>query len=195
MKLGYIRVSTDDQMTARQIDRLKAICDEVVIETVSAAARSRPVYKAVLQRLSAGDSFVIWDLDYAFRSTVDALLEAEKLRERRVHFQIANLNVDTATPEGELYYTIVAAFARFERRTLIRRTKEGLEVAKKRGTRLGRPPALSVEQIAHARAQLDSGAETVGGMASVLKVDRGTLRRALARGQDEADSSFIRASL
>ncbi len=181
MKLGYIRVSTDDQTTARQIDGLKAICDEVMIETASAAALSRPVYDAAIDRLGAGDSFVIWDLDRAFRSTVDALLEAEKLRGRHVHFQIVNLNVDTATPEGELYYTMIAAFARFERRTLIRRTKEGLAAAKRRGKRLGRPPALSGEQIAHARTQIESGTETVGGMATVLNVDRSTLRRALRK--------------
>ena len=194
MKLGYIRVSTEDQTTARQIDGLKSACDEVVIETASAAARSRPVYDMALEKLSEGDSFVIWDLDRAFRSTVDALLEAEKMRARGLHFQIVNLNVDTATPEGELYYTMIAAFARFERRTLIQRTKEGLAAAKKRGTRLGRPPALSAEQIAHARAQLDSGTETIGGMASVLNVDRGTLRRALARWQDGAVHSMGRAS-
>lgn len=155
-KIGYIRVSTDDQTTARQIDGLRAVCDEVVTEHCS-AAKDRPAFQKTIRRLRKGDSFVIYDLDRAFRSTVDALTHAEMFRTEGVHFQIVSLNIDTATAEGELYYTMIAAFARFERRILARRTREGMEAAKRRGQHVGRPSNTSVSQLRRAKQRLDRG--------------------------------------
>lgn len=82
MKIGYIRVSTDQQSHQRQLDGLQSHCDEVHCETVSAVKKKRPVYQKVLRKLRKGDTLVVWDLDRAFRSTIDALTEVEKLRGR-----------------------------------------------------------------------------------------------------------------
>ncbi len=95
--------------------------------------------------------------DRAFRSTVDALLEVEKLRRREIEFQIVNLNVDTATPVGELIYTVMAAVSQFERQTLIRRTKEGMVAAKQRGKRIGRPRKPFLEEVALAHSRIEAG--------------------------------------
>ncbi len=179
MKLGYIRVSTDDQNTARQIDGLNGVCDDVLIEQVSAAAKKRPAYESAIARLDAGDTLVVWSLDRAFRSTVDAILEAEKLRERSINFRIMDLEVDTATPIGEFYYTLVAALARLERRTLTERTRQGVEAARRRGKHIGRPRALTSGQVAHAKAEIEAGRQDVAGMAALLNVNRTTLWRAL----------------
>lgn len=181
MKIGYIRVSTDQQSYQRQIDGLKNLCDEVHCETVSAVNKNRPVYQKLLKRLKAGDSLVVWDLDRAFRSTVDALLEVEKLRERGVEFQIVTLNVDTATPGGELVYTVMAAFAQFERKNLIKRTREGMQAAKAKGKHIGRPFKLSDREISCARKRVLSGGSTITGMAGHLGCSRNTLSRALER--------------
>jgi DNA invertase Pin-like site-specific DNA recombinase len=81
-KIAYVRVSTADQRHDRQIEGLAVTCDEVHVETLSACAAKRPVYERVLRRLKPGDMLVVWDLDRAFRSVVDALTEAEKLRQR-----------------------------------------------------------------------------------------------------------------
>jgi DNA invertase Pin-like site-specific DNA recombinase len=141
-KIGYLRVSRRDQCLDRQIDGLEETCDELRLEHISAASKVRPVFDQLIQDLNAGDSLVVWDLDRAFRSTIDAISHAEALTKRNIGFRILTLNVDTQTPDGMLIYTIMAAMAEHERRQISKRTKEGLEAARRRGVRLGRPPCL-----------------------------------------------------
>ncbi len=181
MKIGYLRVSLEDQKEDRQQDGLKDLCDEIYVEKVSGASKKRPVYQEVIDRLQAGDTLVVWDLDRAFRSTVDALLEAEKLRRREIEFQIVNLNVDTATPSGELIYTVMAAFAQFERTNLIKRTKEGMAAARKRGKHIGRPYKLNLEEVLLAHSRIQSGNSTLTDMAMQFGCSTETLFQAIKR--------------
>mmetsp|Transcript_29087 Transcript_29087/g.55948 ORF Transcript_29087/g.55948 Transcript_29087/m.55948 type:complete len:249 (-) Transcript_29087:82-828(-) len=178
-RLGYIRVSTRSQAPDRQVEALRAECDELHIEHVSAVADERPVFDGLLERLNSGDSFVVMDLDRAFRSSIDAILIAEHLRQQNVTFRILSMAIDTSTPEGELYYTIIAGYAQFERRIISRRTKEGLDAARARGVVLGRRPKLSETEIrnAHARLAVTPCAE----IAASLSVSRPTLQRAFKR--------------
>ena len=111
---------------------------------------------------------------------MDAITEAEKLRSRGIELQIVNLKVDTTTPTGLLFFTIVSAFAEFERRTLSQRTREGLAAARRRGRKLGRPTKISDADLADAVVQLEQGAEPCA-VASGLNVVPLTLRRALNR--------------
>ncbi|MCO5080004.1 MAG: recombinase family protein [Chelatococcus sp.] len=180
-KIAYIRVSTPEQRHDRQVEGLKAVCDELHVETLSATAAKRPVYDAVFDMLMPGDMLVVWDLDRAFRSVVDALTEAEKLRSRGVHFQIANLNIDTSTPAGIFVYTMLSALAEFERRTLSQRTKEGLKAARKRGARIGRPPVMNECQVRQARDLIEKHGMTKAGAARRMGVQRWTLARSLER--------------
>lgn len=139
MKIGYLRVSTEDQNHQRQIDSLQTVCDELHTETTSAINKKRPVFESVIKKLQAGDTLVVHDLDRAFRSTLDALKQAEQLRTRGVEFQILSLNVDTGTPAGQLVFTVMAAFAQYERQCISQRTKEGMAAARRRGKHIGRP--------------------------------------------------------
>ena len=173
-----------DQRHDRQIKGLKAFCDELHIETLSACAARRPVYDRVVGKLVPGDMLVVWDLDRAFRSVVDALTEAEKLRSRGIHFQIANLSIDTSTPAGIFVYTMLSALAEFERRTLSQRTREGLEAARARGARIGRPPRLNDRQLFRARRRIERDKMSVKAVAEELGVPRWTLARSLRR-QDQ----------
>lgn len=188
-KYGYIRVSTSDQSHDRQVDGLLPLCDELHIETGSAVGRRRPVYQALVRRLKPGDTFVVWSVDRAFRSTLDAIVEAEKFRKRGVSFQIVNLKIDTATPEGMYVYQIQAAGFEFERAFLIKRTREGLEAARRRGVKLGRPPKLKPAQLDAVRARLSSPGTTVTSLAKELNVWPWTLSRALRRGEPSTLSS------
>lgn len=180
-KIAYIRVSTPDQRHDRQVLGLTDICDELHIETLSACNAKRPVYDRVIRKLKAGDMLVVWDLDRAFRSVVDALTEAEKLRARGVHFQIANLSIDTTTPAGIFVYTMMSALAEFERRTLSQRTKEGLAAARKRGARIGRPPVLTDKQLRQARSRVENEQISINRVAGEMGVHGGTLARSLRR--------------
>ncbi len=184
MKLGYLRVSTEEQRPDRQIDGLSPLCDELHIEKLSAVARRRPVFEAVLDRLCPGDTLVVWDLDRAFRSTVDAIQQAEKLRSRGIEFQIVNLGVDTATAEGMLVYTFIAAMAEYERKRLSERTKQGLEAARKRGKKIGRPRKMTARQVRAAKSKLEAGEASIEELAALNGVHPWTLTR-LIRGLGE----------
>lgn len=177
-RIGYIRVSTRDQKTDRQAIGLKDSCDQLFIEHASAVAKSRPVFEEVQCLLRAGDTLVVWDLDRAFRSTVDAIQTAEDLRNRKVGLRIVSMQIDTATPEGELFYTMLAGFAQYERRMISRRTREGMDAARQKGKRIGRPPALSPAQITKAYARHALGGESKVKIAQTIGVSRITLDRA-----------------
>lgn len=137
--IGYARISLAGMKTGRQTDKLSDVCDEIFIEKISGAAKSRPVFDKIITNLQSGDTLIVLDLDRAFRSTIDALLTMETLRERGVNLKILNLNLDLSTEFGEVIFGILATLAQFERRMISRRTKEGLEAARKRGVKLGRP--------------------------------------------------------
>ncbi len=181
MKIGYLRVSTESQKEDRQEDGLKALCDELYVEKISAVSKTRLVYQQVIEKLQAGDTLVVWDLDRAFRSTVDALLEVEKLRRREIEIHIVNLNVDTATPEGELIFTVMAAFSQFERQTLIRRTREGMVSAKLRGKHIGRPRNPILEEVVLAHSRIEAGEGTIEEIAAGYGCSRKKLEQELKR--------------
>lgn len=185
MRIGYLRVSTQEQRPDRQIDGLAAICDALHIEKLSAADTNRPVYRHVIDLLAPGDTLVVWDLDRAFRSTVDAVTEAEKLLARNVGLQIVSLQVDTSTETGMLVYTVMAAFAEYERRVISRRTREGLAAARRRGVRLGRPSKLTAHQVTQARCEIERQRATITDVAAALGVAPWTLSRALRKGSSQ----------
>ncbi|MEO1197941.1 MAG: recombinase family protein [Pseudomonadota bacterium] len=186
-KLGYLRVSTHEQRPDRQIDGLVEICDELFIEYASAIRKSRPVYDELISKLESEDCLVIWDLDRAFRSTVDAILEVEKLKARQINLEIVNMNVDTTTPSGMLIYTVISAFAEFEHRMLSQRTREGLAAARKRGQRLGRPHKLTEAQIDEALARIRERGDTIKDIADSYNVAAWTLSRAIKRMYPDRD--------
>jgi DNA invertase Pin-like site-specific DNA recombinase len=179
-KIGYLRVSTVEQNPDRQSDGLTGLCDELFVETLSAVSRRRPVYEGVIAMLRPGDTLVIWDLDRAYRSARDALCELDALTQRGVHFHIARLAIDTTTPTGRFLYTVMGGLAEFERLTLSQRTREGLQAARRRGARLGRPPKLDPCQVATARDRLGRG-ESVSCVARACGVAPVTLTRSLRR--------------
>ena len=180
-RIGYVRVSTAAQITDRQTLQLDAECDELRLEHISAVAAERPVFETAIAELREGDTFVVVDLDRAFRSSIDAILTAQQLRERGVHFRLLNFPIDTASDEGELFYTILAAFAQFERRIISRRTKEGLAAARKRGQKLGRPPHLDPKTIREAHDWMVEEALPCAYVASLLGTTRLTLQRSFHR--------------
>ncbi|MDX8353978.1 recombinase family protein [Cognatiyoonia sp. IB215182] len=178
-RLGYIRVSTRTQAPDRQIEVLRDQCDELHIEHVSAIASERPVFDELLADLEPGDTFVVVDLDRAFRSAVDAILTSSALGQRGIKFRILSFPLDTTSDEGELFFGIVALFAQFERRIISRRTREGLDAARARGVTLGRRPKLTEQEVRAAYDQLTT--TNCKEIASRLGVARITLQRSFRR--------------
>lgn len=89
--------------------------------------------------------------------------------------------MDTSTPEGEFFYTVMAAIGQLERRYLSKRTKEGMAAAKRRGKHVGRPYKLSPGTVSYAFWQIKSGKSSIMGMAQKLNCTRDTLSNALKR--------------
>jgi DNA invertase Pin-like site-specific DNA recombinase len=180
-RIAYMRVSTAEQSTDRQTLGLKDLCDEFYPESISAVAEKRPVFEEVLAMLRPGDTLVVWDLDRAFRSTIDALLIMESLRERGIHLHIVSMFIDTTTDEGELFYTFLAGIAQYERRVISRRTREGIEAARRKGAQIGRPRLLDEESVRLAHSWIVGEGLSCQNAADLIGVNRMTLQRAFKR--------------
>ncbi|WP_415156954.1 recombinase family protein [Maritalea sp.] len=181
MKIGYLRVSTEEQNLNRQIDALTPLCDRLYVEKLSAIAKKRPVFDFIMNSLESGQTLVVWDLDRAFRSTIEAILCETELRKRNITFEIVSLKVNTAEPAGEFAYSIMAAAAQYERRMISERTKQGLAAARKRGVILGRPRKLSEQNVVSAIKRLAVGDVCVQELAQEHNVHPRSIRRAIDR--------------
>ncbi|PLU25722.1 recombinase family protein [Sinorhizobium medicae] len=181
MKIGYARVSTDEQILDLQMDALKAAgCDVIHTDTgISGSTVERDGLSKALAAVQDGDVLVVWRLDRLGRSLAFLIDLIARLGERKAGFQSLTEAIDTTTAGGRLVFHMMGALAEFERSLIAERTREGMKAAKRRGKHVGRPPALSAEQVAFAKRTLAAGEETISGLASILGVDRSTLRRSL----------------
>ncbi|WP_306257365.1 recombinase family protein [Pararhizobium sp. IMCC21322] len=177
MIYGYLRISTKMQRPDRQIEGLKGLCDAFYVEVLSAVSAKRPIFEEIVQKLQCGDTFLVWDLDRVFRTTYDAIVYEKEFRRRGIKFKAMNMNIDTSTADGNHEYQSRAAAAEWERRKISERTIEGLVLARKRGSRLGRPPKITDEQVRHAKALIGSSDTSIKDAAASLKVHPWTLSR------------------
>lgn len=153
MKIGYARVSTEDQNLDLQTDALdKAGCELIYKEKVSGSSKERPELQAMLNHIRKKDTLVVWKLDRLGRSLRDLLNIVNDLHDKGIHFQSLQEGFDTGTPGGKLIFHIFGALAEFEKEVIRERTKAGLASARVRGRRGGRPIKLTPEIIAKAKA-------------------------------------------
>jgi DNA invertase Pin-like site-specific DNA recombinase len=176
-----LRVSRKDQSVDRQLDGLSSLCDEIRIEKISACADTRPVFDDLIKTLKPSDTLVVWDVDRAFRSGLDALTCSQNLAKRGVGFRIATMNLDPCSRYGNLIYGIMALIAEHERDHLIERTREGLAAARARGQRLGRPPKMNEAQLHSAKKLLDAGKANLEELARKHKMHPSSVSRAIRR--------------
>jgi len=180
--IGYARVSTDEQNMDLQMDALEAVgCDHVYTDQgISAVAKHRQGFENALGELQAGDVFVIWKMDRAFRSLRHALDVLEQLESRDIQFRSLTDQIDTTTPMGKCMYQIRNVFAELERNLISERTKAGMDAARRRGKHIGRPKKLTPKQIEWARGQLaDNPSMTISQIAKRLDISTKTLSRSL----------------
>lgn len=137
--IGYIRVSTEEQNTARQEQLLKEYgATKIFLEKISGKNTNRQQLKLMLDFVRDGDILVVESYSRLARSTKDLLDIVDKLRDKKVSFVSLKENFDTSTPQGELILTIFAGLSQFERACLLERQKEGIHIAKKNGKYKGR---------------------------------------------------------
>src|SRR5699024_2893697 len=144
MKLGYARVSTEEQSLEAQTKELKDLgCERIFFEKVSAKNRDRKEFKNLLDTIRDGDTIVVTEISRLARSLKDLIFVMDALIESEVKLQIGALKLDFTTPEGKLYARLFAVIAEFEREIISERTKRGLENARLQGRKGGRPKGIS----------------------------------------------------
>ena len=179
MKIGYCRVSTDDQNPDLQLAALKrAGCRRIFTDKATGAHVKRPELVKCLKALDAGDTLIVWKLDRLGRSLRDLIALLDDLKARGVAFRSLTEAIDTATATGRAMWQMVGILAELERSLIQERTKAGRAAAVARGVKMGRKPKLSPQQVAHARKLLEQG-EDRRDIARLLKVSWRTIERAL----------------
>jgi len=174
--IGYARVSTSGQLLDRQHHALAgAGCLRIFADKLSGKDADRPELAACLDYLRPGDTLVVPSLDGLSRSLADLIGIVAALRRRGVGFKSLHEALDTTAPGGRLVFHVFAALAEFIRELIVEGTREGLDAARARGARLGRPPAMTAEQIRHARDLLARPDNTVSSIARLLGVSRATI--------------------
>jgi DNA invertase Pin-like site-specific DNA recombinase len=189
MKIGYARVSFDEQSLAPQRDALTAAgCVEVFEDRgVSGSATNRPGLDAALASIGIGDVLVVLKLDRLGRSLPHLIDTVRQLGARRAEFASLSEGIDTTTAGGTLIFQMMGALAEFERALIAERINAGIASAHKRGKHVGRPRKLTHEQIVYAREIIDGGLQTPAGMAGLLGVDHSTLWRSMRRLEANAN--------
>lgn len=190
MLIGYMRVSSesDRQTTDLQRDALigAGVDPRHLFEDKASGARDdRGGLKKALQFVRPGDCLVVWKLDRLGRSLSHLLQIVNDVQERNIAFRSLTEQMDTTTPHGEFLFSVFGALAQYERALTKERIMAGLEAAKKRGRRGGRPRAISDEKMEAIVAALNSGASK----ASVCRnfgIKRTTLYDALRRSTSTA---------
>lgn len=149
MRIGYARVSTIEQSLDLQIDALKrAGCEKIIEDTVSGKTESRSGLDRAREMLREGDVLVVWRLDRLGRSLKHLIELIAELEKNGVGFQSLQESIDTTTPGGKLVFHVFGALAEFERNLISERTRAGLNSARARGRKGGRPRKLDSQQRA-----------------------------------------------
>lgn len=183
MRIGYARVSTQDQNLSMQLEALKAQgCEKIFQEKASGAKADRPELAKLLEHVREGDTVVIWKLDRLGRSLSHLVELVSELESKGIGLISLNDPVDTTTAQGRLVFRIFASLAEFERELIRERTVAGLSSARRRGQKLGRPEGLTKEaedksRIAH--SLYNDGKLSVQSIAKQLGISKVTLYKYL----------------
>lgn len=186
-RIGYARVSTKDQKLRMQRDALQSVHCDLIFEDhgVSGSKASREGLDSLLAEAQAGDTVIVFKLDRLGRSVLHLADLLVRFRNEDIHFCSICEGINTTTPGGKLVYHLFSAFAEFQRDIIVENTQAGLDAARKRGKRLGRPPVLDIETLLDAQRLIAQDGLTITEAARRIGTSRSTLSRKL-RSRDEA---------
>lgn len=186
-RIGYARVSTDDQNLDLQRDALRlAGVESVYEEVVSGKTAARQELDHCLKALRAGDTLVVWRLDRLGRSLPDLVLIVAGLEEKGIGFESITEKIETNSAAGKLVFHVFAALAEFERNLIRERTRAGLVAARARGRVGGRKPKLNARQIREIKRLMSDPTIPVGQIADRYKVSRTTIYNVAPRSGNVA---------
>lgn len=175
MRIGYGRVSTDDQHLDLQRDALRAAgCEAIYEEAASGKTATRPELEQCLKALRTGDTLVVWRLDRLGRNLADLVRIVTELKERGVAFESLTERIETISAAGTLVFHVFGALAEFERALIRERTRAGLAAARARGRKGGRKP-VPPEKIAAIRTLWAGKKLNADQIAAQLGVHRATV--------------------
>ncbi|MCB0651507.1 MAG: recombinase family protein [Saprospiraceae bacterium] len=183
MKIGYARVSTKDQNLSMQIDALKKEgCKIIFEEKVTGTKAGRQELRKMIDQLREDDTVIIWKLDRLGRSLRDLVNLVTEIQDKGAGLKSLNDSIDTTTPQGKLTFHLFAALSEFERDIISERTKAGLEAARARGRKGGRPKGLSKEardKAIIAKTLYEQGEMSVSEICKYVGIARSTLYKYL----------------
>ncbi len=176
MKIGYARVSTPDQNLDLQIDALqKAGCEKIFQDVASGAKDERKGLAEAVEYIRKDDVLVVWKLDRLGRSLKHLIETVTKLHAKGAGFACVQEQIDTTTGSGKLIFHIFGALAEFERDLIRERTNAGLQPARARGKKGGRPPSLTPEQVEMAKTMMSDSNISIETICQTLKISKPTL--------------------
>ncbi|MEV0217650.1 recombinase family protein [Micromonospora sp. NPDC050695] len=185
LKIGYARVSTDEQDLSAQLAALAELgvgTDRIYVDKgLTGTNRARPGLREALAACRAGDQLVVTKLDRLARSVTDAHDIATELTARQVKLNLGGSIHDPTDAMGKLLFTTLAMIAEFEADLTRLRTREGMKIAKAKGRLRGKAPKLSAKQEAHLVALHKAGEHTSAELAELFGVARSTVYRAIER--------------
>lgn len=184
MKIGYARVSTEDQSLNLQIDALeKHECHRIFQEKISGKSKERPELKKMLEMLREGDKVVIYKLDRLGRSTKDLIELSEHFEKNNIELVSIVDQIDTSTSMGRFFFKVMASLSELERDILSERTKAGLQAARRRG-RLGGRPTVDKKKLETALKMYQSKQYTLREIEEVTNISSSTIYRALKKDKN-----------
>ena len=180
---GYARVSTKSQEDNTSLDnQIKELCvngaTKVYSEVFSGATMDRPEFNKLMRNLKQGDTLIVTKLDRFTRSTTEGILKIKELASKGVKVNILNMGVvDLSNSIGKMMFTILSAFAEYEKDCIVERMREGKAIAKQKdGFREGRPLVHKNSQKAHALELLEGG-KTYKEVEKLTGISKSTLIR------------------
>ena len=184
MRIGYARVSTQDQNLDLQKDELQqAGCERLFVDQMSGTRGERPGLQEAMSFLRSGDTLVVWRLDRLGRSLSHLLQVVQDLQKKNIFLLSLHESIDTTSPTGTLIFHIFAALAEFERNLIRERTLVGLVAARARGRKGGRPQALDQYKKEVAVKLYREGLHTAQEVARIMNIGKTTLYAYLQEAQ------------
>ncbi|RFU70330.1 recombinase family protein [Peribacillus saganii] len=173
--IAYARVSTQDQHLDRQLEALQKYGYNALIkEKYTGTKRDREGLNDLMDRVQTGDTVIVESISRLGRKTLDILSIVEELKNKGVRFVSLKENMDTSTPTGDAMFKMMCVIAELERNMIAERVKEGLESAKKRGKKLGRPK-LDNDKISVAMRMYDSKDYSIKEIIEQVGISQGKL--------------------